>query len=134
MMKKRRTKSQPALTRSTLRRSGWILIALASVSATVAFAVFRSPLLFPAGEVEASQAKAGQSMPAATLAAAFGPTISNATPVPAPSPQGMAWIPGGEFSMGAMDPPASTEAGMHEAADARPIHRVYVDAFWIRLT
>jgi formylglycine-generating enzyme required for sulfatase activity len=46
----------------------------------------------------------------------------------------MVWIPGGEFSMGAMDPPASTEAGMHAAADARPIHRVYVDGFWMDQT
>ena len=36
--------------------------------------------------------------------------------------------------MGALDPPASTEAGMHGAADARPIHRVYVDGFWMDKT
>ena len=46
----------------------------------------------------------------------------------------MVWIPGGEFSMGAMDPPATTEAGMHGAADARPIHRVSVDGFWMDRT
>jgi formylglycine-generating enzyme required for sulfatase activity len=43
----------------------------------------------------------------------------------------MVWIPGGEFGMGAMDPPAGSQAGMSEAADARPIHRVYVDGFWM---
>jgi len=36
--------------------------------------------------------------------------------------------------MGAMDPPASTEAAMHAAADARPVHRVYVDGFWMDRT
>ena len=36
--------------------------------------------------------------------------------------------------MGAVDPPASTEAGMHAAADAQPIHRVYVDGFWMDQT
>jgi formylglycine-generating enzyme required for sulfatase activity len=46
----------------------------------------------------------------------------------------MVWIPGGEFSMGAIDPPASTEVGMHGAVDARPIHRVYVDGFWMDAT
>ena len=46
----------------------------------------------------------------------------------------MAWIPGGEFSMGALDPPAIDEVGMHAAADARPIHRVYVDGFWMDKT
>jgi formylglycine-generating enzyme len=133
-MKKKRTKSQPALTRPTWRCSKWILIALASVLGTVAVAVFRSPLLSIASKVEASQPEAGQPMPAPTLAVAFGPTISNTTPPPGPPPRGMAWIPGGEFSMGAMDPPATTEAGMHGAADARPIHRVYVDGFWMDKT
>jgi formylglycine-generating enzyme required for sulfatase activity len=46
----------------------------------------------------------------------------------------MVWIPGGEFSMGALDPPATGEAAMHGAADARPIHRVYVDGFWMDRT
>jgi sulfatase modifying factor 1 len=67
-------------------------------------------------------------------AAAFGPTIPIASPVPASSPHGMVWIPGGEFSMGAMDPPAVDQVGMHEAVDARPIHRVYVDGFWMDQT
>jgi len=53
---------------------------------------------------------------------------------PAPSPQGMVWISGGEFSMGAMDPAAIDQAGMHEAVDARPVHRVYVDGFWMDQT
>jgi sulfatase modifying factor 1 len=73
-------------------------------------------------------------MPDAALGAAFGPTVPNTTKAPAPSPQGMVWISGGEFSMGAMDPPATTEAGMHAAEDARPIHRVYVDGFWMDKT
>ena len=36
-------------------------------------------------------------------AAAFGPTIPNLQTIPATSPSGMAWISGGEFSMGARD-------------------------------
>lgn len=36
--------------------------------------------------------------------------------------------------MGALDPPATNEAAMHGAADARPIHRVYVDGFWMDKT
>lgn len=42
----------------------------------------------------------------------------------------MVWISGGEFAMGAIDPPA-TDVGMQAAADTRPIHRVYVDGFWM---
>jgi formylglycine-generating enzyme required for sulfatase activity len=43
----------------------------------------------------------------------------------------MVWIPGGEFSMGANDPPDMDAVGMTATVDARPIHRVYVDAFWM---
>lgn len=68
------------------------------------------------------------------LQGAFRATISNPGHPTNPDPAGMVWIPGGEFSMGALDPPASTEAGMHGAADARPIHRVYVDGFWMDQT
>jgi formylglycine-generating enzyme required for sulfatase activity len=70
----------------------------------------------------------------AAEAAAFGPTILISTQTPAPLPPGMAWIPGGEFSMGAMDPPATDAVGLHSADDARPIHRVYVDGFWMDRT
>ena len=64
----------------------------------------------------------------------FLPTRPNPTRSPSASPAGMVWIPGGEFSMGAMDPPATTEAGMHGAMDAHPIHRVYVDGFFMDAT
>ena len=66
--------------------------------------------------------------------AAFGPTLAVSTPAPSPSPQGMAWIPGGEFSMGAMDLAVTDAVSMHPADDARPIHRVYVDGFWMDQT
>ncbi|HEY7393084.1 MAG TPA: formylglycine-generating enzyme family protein [Bryobacteraceae bacterium] len=65
---------------------------------------------------------------------AFGPTIANTAPAPGPAPQGMAWIPGGEFSMGAQDPPDHDEVGMKATIDSRPIHRVYVDGFYMDKT
>jgi formylglycine-generating enzyme required for sulfatase activity len=46
----------------------------------------------------------------------------------------MVWIPGGEFSMGAQDPPEMNRVGMQAAADSRPVHRVYVDGFFIDKT
>src|SRR5450755_55342 len=64
-------------------------------------------------------------------APAFGPTVENHIPPPATAPEGMAWIPGGEFSMGAQDAPDMNDAAMHATADSRPIHRVYVDGFWM---
>jgi sulfatase modifying factor 1 len=46
----------------------------------------------------------------------------------------MVWIPGGEFSMGANDPPDMDKVGMQATGDARPIHRVYVDGFFMDKT
>ncbi len=66
----------------------------------------------------------------------FGPTIPNTAPRPGKAPLGMVWIPGGEFSMGAQDPPGSDNnmVGMHAMDDARPIHRVYVHGFFMDRT
>ena len=44
-------------------------------------------------------------------------------PPPGPAPEGMVWITGGEFSMGA-----------EEFPDAQPWHRVSVDGFWMDKT
>lgn len=52
------------------------------------------------------------------------PLIDTAS-APGPAPEGMVWIPGGEFSMGSEDP---------EMLDARPFHRVAVDGFWMDQT
>src|SRR5208282_5794689 len=47
-------------------------------------------------------------------------TIENQAGPPRPAPQGMVWILGGEFSMGANDPPDMDEVGMKATEDARP--------------
>lgn len=62
--------------------------------------------------------------PAATPPGADG-TSPPAT-APAPSTEGMVWIPGGEFTMGSTDRLARL--------DERPVHRVRVDGFWIDAT
>jgi formylglycine-generating enzyme required for sulfatase activity len=46
----------------------------------------------------------------------------------------MTWIPGGEFSMGAQDPPDHDDVGMKATIDSRPIHRVHVDGFYMDKT
>jgi formylglycine-generating enzyme required for sulfatase activity len=63
------------------------------------------------------------------LAHEFQPTIEKHDRPSGPAPEGMVWIPGGEFSMGANDSPDMDEVGMKATTDARPIHRVYVDGF-----
>ena len=65
---------------------------------------------------------------------AFEPTVPNHANPPGKAPQGMVWIPGGEFSMGANDPPDMDDVGMKATTDGRPIHRVYVDGFFMDKT
>ena len=64
----------------------------------------------------------------------FLPTIQNQASAPANAPAGMNWIPGGEFSMGCKDPSVLPQGGHEAMEDARPIHRVYVDGFWMDKT
>ena len=75
-------------------------------------------------------------VPGPAAANTFTATVSNSTPAPDPAPEGMVWIPGGEFSMGAVDPTGmdANEVGMHATVDSRPVHRVYVDGFWMDRT
>lgn len=55
----------------------------------------------------------------------FEPPVIVTASAPAPAPEGMVWIPAGEFSMGSEAP---------EMRDARPFHRVAVDGFWMDQT
>ena len=129
MRRNQQTKAPRMATGSYFRRSKWMMLALAGVVGIAGFAAFHSSRPRAGNEVEASPHPMGTAE-----VTAFFPTIPNKIVPPAPAPNGTVWIPGGEFSMGAMDPPAVSEIGMHGAADARPIHRVYVDGFWMDKT
>jgi len=54
------------------------------------------------------------------------PPQDPAAPAATASPPGMAWIPGGECTMGGDDALA--------CPDERPLHRVRVDGFWMDVT
>jgi formylglycine-generating enzyme len=99
---------------------------LVVVSALVVFVGVRATR--PAPNV--SLAPAVQTVPE-TPKNAFAPTQAGARNAPCPSPAGMVWIPGGEFSMGCADPRDLPHGGHDTMADARPIHSVFVDAFWM---
>lgn len=74
------------------------------------------------------------STPVPVTPTSFAPTILNKTQLPETVPDGMVWIPGGEFSMGAEDPREHDHGGPDPMGDARPVHRVYVDGFWMDAT
>lgn len=99
---------------------------------TVAVALLLTMVLVHlASSHRASGAMASVSSPAHE---GFAPTIQNAAAPPQKGRAGMKWIPGGEFSMGCKDPRMLPEGGGEPMADARPIHRVYVDGFWMDKT
>lgn len=60
----------------------------------------------------------------------FQPTMAN-TVKPVAEIRGMVWIPGGEFSMGGVNPVGMQDGGNQSMNDARPVHRVYVDGFFM---
>lgn len=64
----------------------------------------------------------------------YEPTIESHRQPAGNAPAGMVWIPGGEFSMGTDDPTREVCGGPDTMSDARPIHRTYVDAFWMDAT
>ena len=64
----------------------------------------------------------------------FESTKLNTDKPPEDGPSGMVWIPGGEFSMGCEDPRGCVCGGNNSMPDARPIHRVYVDGYWMDTT
>src|SRR5438105_4859516 len=64
----------------------------------------------------------------------FDATIANTDRPRGNAPEGMVWIPGGVFSMGAaVNGEVSHEMPM-ASNDAGPVHRVRVDGFWMDKT
>ena len=45
---------------------------------------------------------------------------------PGPAPEGMVWVPGGWFWMGSEEP-----MGIDQISNSAPVHRVWVDGFWM---
>jgi formylglycine-generating enzyme required for sulfatase activity len=107
-------------------RFGWHRALLIAAAFAAIAAVYGARAEF-SGRVHASVS----SIPAQDI---FLPTVQNQSPAPGNSVPGMVWIPGGEFSMGCKDPRALPEGGHEAMEDARPIHRVYVDGFWMDKT
>jgi formylglycine-generating enzyme len=108
------------MVRRTMGRNGIAEIAVAAVA-----------VILLAGR---PQTASPQGAPARIPDDAFAPTVPNEGRPAGPAPEGMVWIPGGEFSMGAT---ASSE-GLCEVHgvthDALPVHRVYVDGYWMDAT
>jgi sulfatase modifying factor 1 len=102
------------------RASGrWWLIGLAAVAIAATAVLFKATRPEPTADASP------------TAAGGFIPTSPNPAPPPGLAPEAMVWIPGGEFSMGS-DTACESLCGLPGVIrDAAPIHRVYVDGFWM---
>lgn len=69
--------------------------------------------------------------PDTSAESAFKPTIENKKKPAEKAPKGMVWIPGGEFSMGSNVEDESLCSQKGVTKDAAPIHRVYVDGYYM---
>ena len=61
----------------------------------------------------------------------FKPTVENKFKPAEKAPKGMVWIPGGEFSMGTNVEDESLCSIKGLTKDAAPIHRVYLDGYYM---
>jgi formylglycine-generating enzyme required for sulfatase activity len=61
----------------------------------------------------------------------FKPTVAKNTTNATAIIPGMVWIPGGEFSMGGVNPVGMQDGGNQAMNDARPVHRVRVNGFYM---
>jgi sulfatase modifying factor 1 len=130
-MSKRRTKRVKVLSppRRFTIAGAWIVFVLIAGALVVGFLAMRAQRS-TAPSVETAATRVTPSS-----APGFLPTTENTSRPSGPAPEGMVWIPGGEFSMGAQDPTDMHDAvGMQATEDSRPVHRVYVDGFWMDAT
>ena len=111
---------RPGKLRALLRRAMWLAAGILAIAAL--------------GGVFALHVRSSKASATINATGKFLPTVSNFDPAPSQTPAGMVWIPGGEFSMGAQDQPEMNQVGMEATTDSRPIHRVYVDGFWMDQT
>ena len=121
-----KTKQSPKAPRARRGKPITVAAIVIAAAAGITFAVLTRKQASPVDTPAKSE-----SMPANV--AAFAPTVANTVAPAGPAPDDMVWIPGGEFSMGAVDPLGSDAnvVGMQATEDSRPIHRVHVDGFWM---
>lgn len=106
-----------------------VLLALSAVVTYALILKFNSPVVNPKNPELLNAARSISS-----AEPGFAPTVANTAPAPSPAPEGMVWIPGGEFSMGSGEACESLCRMPGLTRDALPIHRVHVDPFWMDAT
>lgn len=105
----------------------WLTVGLLIAGAIVVLVLLASRSTSPVSE---QNRESRASVDAVTFAA----TVPNLAAAAGTAPAGMVWIPGGEFSMGSTAESESLCGLPGVTSDALPVHRVYVDGFWMDAT
>lgn len=116
-----------------MNSSKWLAVVLIAIGAAAGITF---TLLLRESKTPVAATGTPDAVPVGRVSPAFEATVANQAEAPGPAPEGMVWIPGGEFSMGAVDPLGQDAniVGMQATEDSRPIHRVSVDGFWMDTT
>jgi len=111
-------------------RKVWLMVLLAAAASS--FVIWKA--------LGSSEVKPQRSIEPETIiaesapnSAGFKPTVANSESQ-SRSQEGMVWIPGGEFSMGSTVESEAMCGLPGVTRDALPVHRVYVDGFWMDAT
>lgn len=121
--------------KDTGRAIGWFTrLAVIFISAAIVWAVVRSQQEPVSPTALSSKEGSYKDEDSDNPESLIQDTIPNSIKPDGPAPEGMVWIPGGAFSMGCEDPRALPCGGPDAMNDARPVHRTYVDGFWMDST
>lgn len=104
----------------------WVFAIITIFVVSIAYGFTK--LIDPKDKKEVAECEA---TPNVSAESEFKPTIVNKAPAPSKAPKGMVWIPGGEFSMGSNVEDESLCSIKGVTKDAAPIHRVYVDGYFM---
>ncbi|HAB19296.1 MAG TPA: SUMF1/EgtB/PvdO family nonheme iron enzyme [Verrucomicrobiota bacterium] len=111
-------------------RKLWVLVLVLAAGVSAAWWA----VLNHSRSVPLASAPTAPTSPSTGVGSAFRPTVENPAKPPGPGPDGMVWIPGGEFTMGSDSANDSMCGTPGLTRDALPIHRVWVDGFWMDKT
>jgi sulfatase modifying factor 1 len=129
--KRNKRRREDPLMREHRPKRGLLALGLTAAAVALGLSIWA---LYSNHDSKRGQVVAGTNPAAGMSKAVFQNTVTNRSDAPGKGLEGMIWIPGGEFSMGANDPPDMDEVGMKATSDGRPIHRVYVDGFFMDKT
>jgi len=112
----------------------WFFLTTVILAVVLGYSIYSLPIYPGAKGSKRDVMASGAASLTAVEDGSFQETTVSTKPKPTDAPEGMVWIPGGEFSMGSDTACESLCSISGVTLDAVPIHRVAVDGFWMDAT